>query len=125
VVVERIGPFGPGAVHVTAEGPVGLGHPLATFTETSQYDVTVRRSAPSAKSETRRRGVAIATPRHPSPQKETTRLKRRDAAIQIANADRLIHLGQKDLAIANLARSSALHDRVNGGFDDFVVDNHF
>src|SRR5258706_12874090 len=59
------------------------------------------------------------------PQKETARLKRRDAAIQIANADRLIHLGQKDLAIANLARSGALHDRVNGGFDDFVVDNHF
>jgi len=25
-----------GTVHVTAEGPVGLGHPIATFTETSQ-----------------------------------------------------------------------------------------
>jgi len=29
-------PATPGAVHVTAEGPVGLGHPLVTFTETSQ-----------------------------------------------------------------------------------------
>lgn len=29
-------PGGPGTVHVTAEGPYGLGHPVATFTETSQ-----------------------------------------------------------------------------------------
>jgi hypothetical protein len=28
-------PAGTGVVHVTAEGPYGLGHPLATFTETS------------------------------------------------------------------------------------------
>jgi hypothetical protein len=29
-------PATPGTVHVTAEGPVGLGHPVVTFTETSQ-----------------------------------------------------------------------------------------
>jgi fibronectin type 3 domain-containing protein len=29
-------PPSPGMVHVTAEGPYGLGHPVATFTETSQ-----------------------------------------------------------------------------------------
>jgi hypothetical protein len=29
-------PASAGAVHVTAEGPVGLGHPVATFLETSQ-----------------------------------------------------------------------------------------
>jgi Glycoside hydrolase family 44 len=29
-------PATPGTVHVTAEGPVGLGHPLVRFTETSQ-----------------------------------------------------------------------------------------
>jgi hypothetical protein len=29
-------PATPGAVHMTAEGPVGLGHPVVTFTETSQ-----------------------------------------------------------------------------------------
>ncbi len=29
-------PSSPGTVHVTAEGPYGLGHPVATFTETAQ-----------------------------------------------------------------------------------------
>ena len=29
-------PNSAGAVHVTAEGPIGLGHPVVTFTETSQ-----------------------------------------------------------------------------------------
>jgi hypothetical protein len=29
-------PASAGAVHVTAEGPYGLGHPVVTFTETSQ-----------------------------------------------------------------------------------------
>ena len=29
-------PANPGTVHVTAEGPFGLGHPVVTFTETSQ-----------------------------------------------------------------------------------------
>lgn len=29
-------PSSPGTVHVTAEGPYGVGHPVATFTETSQ-----------------------------------------------------------------------------------------
>jgi hypothetical protein len=29
-------PPNPGTVHVTAEGPFGLGHPVATFTETAQ-----------------------------------------------------------------------------------------
>ena len=29
-------PAKPGMVHVTAEGPFGLGHPVVTFTETAQ-----------------------------------------------------------------------------------------
>lgn len=29
-------PSSPGTVHVTAEGPYGLGHPVVTFTETAQ-----------------------------------------------------------------------------------------
>jgi hypothetical protein len=29
-------PSSPGTVHVTAEGPYGLGHPVATFAETAQ-----------------------------------------------------------------------------------------
>jgi hypothetical protein len=29
-------PSAPGTVTVTAEGPYGLGHPVATFTETAQ-----------------------------------------------------------------------------------------